>query len=485
MNATHPPKDPLSQLHEEYRTLEMPQAVRNRIEAGVFAKGSAPRPALSLRLAAAIALLMLIGFGGGYLVFSKAKDQPILTRVPSAHTSYSAVIARVEGRASVTEPTSKKREVARKRMSVDTGGGVETAKRSNAELVIGPHRARISGETDLMLSKLDRSFVELSLRRGAVNMDVAPLTKEEKLVVRAGELSVFVIGTIFRVERDDDCAEVSVDEGRVRAEYKGQSVFVAANQSRRFCENETQSTSVKAAEPEETAPETAAPPIKEPEREAPRPRRIVSAKAENEPSLEQAQSANAKKTERTEALDIETEPSPAPAPKIGEQALTGEERAFKNALSKIKERDREGAKASLREYLSTYPGGAFTSDALFQLIRLEYRTGRFAEIPALARKYESLGASGDQRAAEVDIIHAQALLELQRNASKAYELLSGVLRIESSVPRAYREQAVYLYVLASFRTGREDVGRTWARKYLDEYPQGRYAKQAGLLLEKK
>lgn len=77
-----------------------------------------------------------------------------------------------------------------------------------------------------------RSFVT-ALRRGAVTFDVKPGGKRH-WVVEAGELSVEVVGTRFRVEREPEGTRVSVEHGvvMVRGErVSGGSVRLTAGQS--------------------------------------------------------------------------------------------------------------------------------------------------------------------------------------------------------------------------------------------------------------
>jgi len=69
------------------------------------------------------------------------------------------------------------------------------------------------------------------LERGAAWFSVAPRAGREPFIVLAGETTVRVIGTRFRVARDGERTDVTVDHGVVDVQYRGDIVHVAAGQT--------------------------------------------------------------------------------------------------------------------------------------------------------------------------------------------------------------------------------------------------------------
>lgn len=79
-------------------------------------------------------------------------------------------------------------------------------------------------------SSNDRGVLVL-LDHGAVEFDVTPREGRPPFVVRAGDVDVRVVGTHFRVEREDSVTHVRVDKGVVEVEASGKTVRVAAGAS--------------------------------------------------------------------------------------------------------------------------------------------------------------------------------------------------------------------------------------------------------------
>lgn len=69
-----------------------------------------------------------------------------------------------------------------------------------------------------------------SLERGAAWFTVAPRGKRPPVLVRAGDATVTVIGTQFRVARTDERVEVTVAHGVVDVGYRGEHHAVSAGQ---------------------------------------------------------------------------------------------------------------------------------------------------------------------------------------------------------------------------------------------------------------
>lgn len=68
------------------------------------------------------------------------------------------------------------------------------------------------------------------LEHGAATFAIAPRGDRPPFVVLAGDLQVRVIGTRFRVVREGEHSEVSVDHGTVEVTFRGSDVRVGAHQ---------------------------------------------------------------------------------------------------------------------------------------------------------------------------------------------------------------------------------------------------------------
>ena len=76
----------------------------------------------------------------------------------------------------------------------------------------------LDGDTELFVETMRSDAIELVLVRGAARFEVTP-GLPRSFRVRAGQVMVSVVGTVFTVRRVGDGAEVSVDEGRVHVEW--------------------------------------------------------------------------------------------------------------------------------------------------------------------------------------------------------------------------------------------------------------------------
>ncbi|HVZ89391.1 MAG TPA: FecR domain-containing protein, partial [Polyangia bacterium] len=83
-------------------------------------------------------------------------------------------------------------------------------------------------QIDVLEDGVDR--VRLSLARGRGHFQVTP-RPQRTLTVRAGDVTVTVVGTVFTVERVADRVGVAVQRGAVRVDWKSGSTRVVAGQS--------------------------------------------------------------------------------------------------------------------------------------------------------------------------------------------------------------------------------------------------------------
>jgi len=88
---------------------------------------------------------------------------------------------------------------------------------------------RVGGATQLTLTRADADDVALTLERGRIAVKAAHVERKG-FVVHASGLTVHVVGTVFSVANRPDGVEVAVSEGRVRLESSTHQLFVDAGQ---------------------------------------------------------------------------------------------------------------------------------------------------------------------------------------------------------------------------------------------------------------
>jgi transmembrane sensor len=94
----------------------------------------------------------------------------------------------------------------------------------------GSMAAPLDPETEIELVEEHPERVGLSLVRGRGRFEVTPRPKRT-FVVRAGDVTVTVVGTMFTVERVADRVGVAVQRGTVRVDWAAGSALVSAGQS--------------------------------------------------------------------------------------------------------------------------------------------------------------------------------------------------------------------------------------------------------------
>ncbi|NTX55655.1 FecR domain-containing protein [Myxococcus sp. CA039A] len=108
-------------------------------------------------------------------------------------------------------------------MRLRSGAAVKTPARASAMLRLpDASRVRLSSDSEVELSRAEASDVHLTVRQGRVSVKASHAERRGFLVDVAG-LRVSVVGTVFTVERTALGASVAVSEGRVRVELQGQS----------------------------------------------------------------------------------------------------------------------------------------------------------------------------------------------------------------------------------------------------------------------
>jgi len=229
-----------------------------------------------------------------------------------------------------------------------------------------------------------------------------------------------------------------VAHGAVRARFGDDTVFVRGGQERRFCA------------PDERA---SAPPI-----------------AEAPPSSAAREDATA---------PVEGRETPSEAPNGGE-----EEALYGKALELRAANDVSGCATAMREYLARYSEGTFVDEALFTLVRLDYRVHDDRALLDDAPRFLARNPELNAKNAEARVLYAEALLDARGDARGAQGVLSPFESSLALLPPGYREQAAYLLAQAARATGQEERARKFAESYLAQFPGGKYAASAKRIAEK-
>ena len=197
------------------------------------------------------------------------------------------------------------------------------------------------------------SGVVVSLDHGAVECEVAPRRGRPPFVVRAGDVDVRVVGTHFRVDREDGATHVSVQRGVVEVESHGVTSRVAAGSA-------WPATASLEPAPTETAAATVAPQV----RSAPKPLATAETTAAPQTTANPGPSAR----ERYDrALTLEAN-RPDEALAIYRELASGDGSWAMNALYaearlELERGDKDSARELFADYLRRYPSGPNANDA--------------------------------------------------------------------------------------------------------------------------
>ncbi|WP_338868083.1 FecR domain-containing protein [Myxococcus stipitatus] len=106
-------------------------------------------------------------------------------------------------------------------MRLSSGAAVKTPARASAMLRLpDASRAKLSSESEVELSRAEARDVHLTVRQGRLSVK-ASHAEQRGFRVDVAALRVWVVGTVFTVERTAEGASVAVAEGRVRVESDG------------------------------------------------------------------------------------------------------------------------------------------------------------------------------------------------------------------------------------------------------------------------
>ena len=388
-----------------------------------------------------------------------------------------------------------------------SGVAVRTPARATALLRLpDASRVRLSEGSDVELGRAEARDVHLTVRQGRLSVQASHAERQGFLVEAAG-LRVTVVGTVFTVERTEHGAAVAVAEGRVRVEVEGQPTrLVGAGERVELNAREQTLKHAPVSEPDQrafaalsvppplaqgdTAPTaeavSAVAPVMEPPSarsadavatlapttEAPSEKRPAVATQLKSREERQQVASTAPRTrrnlqERVESASPPAEPS-APAKAVAEATP---------AL--------EGATAppetDLDQDFAPYPAQSVTES-------LPPETAQ-APVPPLVAAAEPERPAKDRKHKEplipMALMSSNAderflgYARLQLNPRTCESFLVGLEEIAQRSPReAHREQARYLRARCFEEKRQPKAAQAEYRQYLNEFPRGRYVREA-------
>jgi transmembrane sensor len=255
-------------------------------------------------------------------------------------------------------------------------------------LADGSTAVPLDGATEIELVEDHPEHVWLSLARGRGRFEVTPRPRRT-FTVRAGEVTVTVVGTAFTVERVADRVGVAVQRGTVRVDWATGSTLVTAGQSGWY----PPLTTTASSDPSPSARKTAAGP------RAPR-GRTASAAA---PGVDKREAA-------ADLLLAADRARLAGHPDEGAQLLRELLRehaddpraplaAFTLGRLLLMEQGRPAeAAAAFAQARRLAPTGPFAEDSLARQVEALSRAGLAAEARARAEEYQRLYPNGHRTA---------------------------------------------------------------------------------------
>lgn len=256
----------------------------------------------------------------------------------------------------------------------------------------GDSHVELDANTALVMNHESGQPIVL-LERGAAWFSVAPRKQRPEFVVRAGDATVRVVGTRFRVARSDERIVVDVERGLVDVQFRGSVAAVGASQ--RWSSEAPGTISTIAGTPPPVGPVASAEPPAKPSAEppptakhaptldtkaGPKPKLDakaepkLDAKAESKPSGLPATGIDPDRTEYARLATLE--PKDPAAALAGYLTLArGTSRwadlALYAAARLAADRHDRRAEALLGIYLQRFPDGANATDARQLLARLK------------------------------------------------------------------------------------------------------------------
>ncbi len=370
------------------------------------------------------------------------------------------------------------------------GAVVTTEANSRLSLKIGTHRVHLEAASRLELSHLHEDSLTFRLERGDVGLEVTPLTPNQRLTVETRRVTVTVVGTFFRVEERDRCTRVSVTKGRVKTTTKQGETFIEGGEARRFCDGD------KGAVPEDQAVPAftqGTPPVRVTDKRHEEPvgrelLEVFEAPGHTPPHTSDgpkgARPARSLSPEADTLLPSATMSqgnqrtfNPVP-PIVPPQGNTEGEKIYEAAHEAIMQGDIDEADRLLAAYLQRHPNGDLVEDALFRRVRLAYRQRRSDDVCTIGEQFLDRYPQSGHRVSEVRILCAESALAAGGKSDRAHRMLAPLVRGLGGLSERQRQQVTYLQFRAACKESRGDECREWSARYLERYPEGRFAGEA-------
>ncbi|WP_267146692.1 FecR domain-containing protein [Pyxidicoccus xibeiensis] len=378
-----------------------------------------------------------------------------------------------------------------------SGVAVRTPKRSTALLRLpDASRVRLSAGSEVELSRAETRDVHLKVKEGRLSVQASHAERRGFLVEAAG-LRVSVVGTVFTVERTPHGAAVAVAEGRVRVEVDGQPArLVSAGERVELHSEERTLKQQPVSEPDQRAFEELNAPVPletvpiaamEPESRtgavpavarAPQAPSAVKPAVATQAVAKDGRSQVASASLRTGGREPPrvAEPAPevaeAPAPVQASVAVAAAQSA--PATVSLEDPSQEFAPypaASVTEHLPPKTAQApLPPPAEVVAERPQPKKQKEALIPMALMSKDS-----DER------FLGYARLQLSPRTCESF--LVGLEEIARKSPReTHREQARYLRARCFEEKLQPGAAQGEYRQYLNEFPRGRYVREANTAL---
>ncbi|AGC43642.1 hypothetical protein MYSTI_02326 [Myxococcus stipitatus DSM 14675] len=392
-------------------------------------------------------------------------------------------------------------------MRLSAGTAVKTPARASAMLRLpDASRAKLSAESEVELSRAEARDVHLTVHQGRLSVK-ASHAERRGFRVDVADLRVWVVGTVFTVERTAEGASVAVAEGRVRVERDGQPPrMVGAGERIELSERESELKQEPLSEPDREAldavnqsPEPALPeagltvPTAANTPEAAQAVRPAVAHAPHAPSTVKPALATTPSTQpeprskvmsASMAMKHDKPQSPASAvPRAAPETMVPEEPRATTAVAKAGSPstpsgnpEQEFAPYPAPSVAESLPPPPPTNNA--PAVPPPAPPVQMAQTPPPKKKSEGLismsllSKDSDER--------FLGYARLQMGPRTCENFLAGLEEIADRSPRTdHREQARYLRARCFEERLQGQDAKMEYRQYLNEFPRGRYVREAG------
>lgn len=362
-------------------------------------------------------------------------------------------------------------------MRLRSGVAVRTPARSSALLRLPDEsRVRLSAGSEVELSRAESREVHLTVNKGRLSVEASHTARQGFMVEVAG-LRVSVVGTVFTVERTKDGAAVAVAEGQVRVEAEGQPPRLVGPGERVELHAAKHTLNPrKMSQPDLRAIAELQAPADEAPESPPKPlsaRPVPTQKPEPAdvpaPTTPGAVAAVTPKTQEPLGDAPAPDPAPPPANALAPVAAAGSPPAAPLAPMDSNQEFAPYPVPSVNVPTPPAPEPAPQPPPEAVAKKASKKRGPLIPMALVSR-------DADER--------FLGYARLQMNPRKCESFLVGLGEIAQRSPRAaHREQARYLRARCFEEKLESHRARDEYRQYLNDFPRGRYAKEAktGLL----